>query len=208
MGEQKPASWYDEQAKASARREYLVAYNPPWPRLARWPGRFREVCKELDKGLPVLDIGCGPGIFAAYLWHSGFREAYCGVDFSPVVLKLARAGNDAVAESGHPDAKFFRYDVQKTSVWAIKVDVISVFSTPPQITILETLEHLENDLDVVESIPSGHKTVITVPRFDEPDHVRYFKRVEDVSDRYAHFFEDALVRVIRRNWILISGVKR
>ena len=206
MGEQKPASWYDEQSKRIAERDYLFTYDPPWPKTARWPGRFREVCKELDMTEHVVDLGCGPGLFAAYLWHQGHRPllgGYVGVDFSKQVIAKARAGNSR--GSGNPHTVFFVEDVTKGLLGTL---FQTVMPAGGQVTILETLEHLEDDLSVVESIPEGSRTVITVPRFDEPDHVRFFDKPKEVVERYGQFFDGVKVRKIQRNWILLRGVRK
>jgi len=195
----KPRSWYDEQSKQV--REYLVAYQPPWPKMARWPSRFWWVCQSLNRKAPVLDLGCGPGLFATYLWHSGFHERYLGVDFAEHNIQRARQGNKGV---GHQRAEFLAADL--TGV--IFEELIASFAVPPQITILETFEHLQKDVELLERLPSGTQVVLTVPTFDEPSHVWFFLEPHDVLKQYGHLFEDPTTRKIRRHWILLKGVRR
>jgi SAM-dependent methyltransferase len=54
----------------------------------------------------LLDLGCGPGLYAAPLVRSGLR--YTGIDFSPAAVEHAR--QDAAA-SGLADATFHQADL-------------------------------------------------------------------------------------------------
>ncbi|WP_020519747.1 class I SAM-dependent methyltransferase [Catelliglobosispora koreensis] len=51
-------------------------------------GEFAEAIKKADLGLPVADVGCGPGKMTAYLAERGVT--IFGIDLSPKMIELAR----------------------------------------------------------------------------------------------------------------------
>ena len=77
----------------ASRRTAAVARQARWLR-----GRF-----PLPAGGSVLDLGCGPGLYARHLLPPDGR--YRGVDFSPASIDYARAGNQA------PGAEFILGDL-------------------------------------------------------------------------------------------------
>lgn len=51
---------------------------------------YRVLANQLQgQNAPILDLGCGAGIFAAYLRESGVRAPICGVDLSEKKVRLA-----------------------------------------------------------------------------------------------------------------------
>ena len=48
----------------------------------------------------------------------------------------------------------------------------------------EVLEHIQDDLGVLNRIPRGTKLLLSVPNFDDPYHVRYFSSEKEVYERY------------------------
>lgn len=121
----------------------------------------------------ILDIGCGPGQFSQYLYDKGFRN-YTGVDFSDFCVRMAKRRS--------PNYRFVVADIIKDK----PVD----FSLFDCVLILETLEHITEDVDVLAKVKPGTRVIITVPNFDDPGHVRYFNSVGEVAERYRKFFED------------------
>ena len=53
----------------------------------------------------------------------------------------------------------------------------------------EVLEHVVDDVSVLERIPKGKQVLATVPNFDYESHVRFFANVGEVRDRYGSLFE-------------------
>lgn len=54
---------------------------------------------------------------------------------------------------------------------------------------LEFLEHVEDDLGVIEAVPKGALMVFSVPTYDAAGHVRCFASPEEVVDRYGKLLE-------------------
>jgi 2-polyprenyl-3-methyl-5-hydroxy-6-metoxy-1,4-benzoquinol methylase len=95
----------------------------------------------------ILDIGCGPGQFATLLYDKGFRH-YCGIDFSATAIQLAR--------TRCPDFEFVCADLRDPGLlegrmydWAL---------------VLETLEHVDDDLGLLSRLHPGCGVFLTVPK--------------------------------------------
>jgi 2-polyprenyl-3-methyl-5-hydroxy-6-metoxy-1,4-benzoquinol methylase len=134
----------------------------------------------------ILELGCGTGQFAQFLWEHGFRE-YMGYDFSEKAIELARHLSPQV---------FKRVDCAECEV-------------PPEFDIivaLEVLEHIEKDLHILSCIPQGKVAIFSVPRFDDPAHVRHFISKEQVQERYGKIIKiDDLMKY--KNWYIAKGVR-
>lgn len=135
---------------------------------------------SLVEGDNVLDIGCGPGLFVQRMPG---KVNYTGIDFSEyAVNEVKKLGYKAVLmdlETELPDFKGFDC-----------------------VILCEFLEHIENDIQLFNSIPEGVCIVGSVPKFDDESHVRYFNSVEKVIERYGEFdlifeFEN---RIIFKTW--------
>lgn len=127
-------------------------------------------------GTSVLDIGCGPGQFALLLSDRGLPH-YHGIDLSEEAIRLAQAGC--------PRYSFTMAD-------ALTTDVFENFQYDTVIS-LEFLEHVHNDLSVLERIPRGKRFLGTVPNFPYESHVRHFNNDREVLDRYGRFFDNLRV---------------
>ena len=181
MGTYREAEFYNEETWMGK-----ASYAPPFVRgyIFAWVRRFRRIARVIAPDEEILDLGCGSGVLAAFLWHKiEHRARYVGVDFNEPMIKKAIAGNGL---EGHQLAKFYVRRAEEVTqlledFWGDK--------KYPTILTAETLEHVEDDLGIVASIPSGLRCIITVPCHDDPAHVRWFPTVKDVVDRYGAFFE-------------------
>lgn len=122
----------------------------------------------LDRDIRILEIGCGPGQFANILFDNGFVN-YKGFDYASEGIELAKKNNPRHQEL------FFVADAFTTPEVEEECDLVICF---------EVLEHLQNDLGLLERIKKGTKLLISVPNFDDPYHVRYFTSANQVYDRY------------------------
>ena len=120
----------------------------------------------------ILDLGCGPGQFADYILQHHPQITYTGVDFSNVAVQTAR--------KRCPNATFIEKNLL-SSDFSLKWDSEAIF-------LLEVLEHIENDIALLEKIPSKKEVICSVPNFDSFSHVRFFKDMNDVKQRYKSVF--------------------
>ena len=134
----------------------------------------------------ILELGCGTGQFAQYLWEHWIRE-YTGVDFSTKAIEVACSLSPQVFEVGDCAS----YNPQP---------YFDTFVT------MEMLEHIEKDLEVIEKIPSRKTIIFSVPRFDDKAHVRHFTSKEQVQERYGKLIKiDDLMKY--QNWYIAKGVR-
>jgi SAM-dependent methyltransferase len=134
----------------------------------------------------VLEIGCGSGSFAHLLFDRS-TLAYHGFDFSRVAVEKARQ------RTGRPEC-FSLAAAGDDAMMGRPYDTI---------VCMEVLEHIERDLDVVRGWPPGVLCVCSVPNFDQPDHVRYFRCEDEIHERYGDMIE--LERVVRIPRALVRG---
>lgn len=184
--------WYDRTyaTMPDYRQPYWRSnYYPLWTVIA---DRLRR-----DGLKQVLDIGCGPGQFAACLFDQADIRTYTGLDFSPRAIEMARVAC--------PRGTFVVGDATTTRVHE---------ETPHDVVICtEVLEHVPADHLVIERFTPGVRAICTVPNFRSTSHVRYFDRVDDVVARYERFFDRVDVWAVHgfRNdaitFFLIDGVR-
>ena len=143
----------------------------------------------------VLDIGCGPGQFAALLRDRGLRR-YLGIDFSPARIEQARK---VCPELDFVEADVFETDLLRTHDYDAAV-------------CLEFLEHVERDLEVIGSLRRGTRLYASVPDFGGPAHVRYFQSSDEVENRYGTELEALKVDVHcgkrGQRFFLLEGVTK
>jgi 2-polyprenyl-3-methyl-5-hydroxy-6-metoxy-1,4-benzoquinol methylase len=50
--------------------------------------------------------------------------------------------------------------------------------------LLEVLEHVNDDMKLLSTLPSGSRVIFSVPNYDSKAHVRFFGSAGDVIQRY------------------------
>ncbi len=144
----------------------------------------------------VLEIGCGPGQLANYLFDQGI-DGYTGLDFSPQAI--------AMAKGNVPRGQFVVGDARDPAIHK-QVDHQVVICT-------EVLEHIEDDLKVVAAFAPGKTCFCSVPNFACDSHVRFFRDAQEVLERYGRFFESPTVATFKspryaKDWFfLLQGVR-
>jgi len=115
----------------------------------------------------LIEIGCGPGQLANLLLNNG--RMYCfGFDYSEVAIGMAQRLN--------PDFKdLFRV-----------MDIYQEKELPDGLTVIctEVLEHLDDDLYVINLLKPGTRFIFSVPNFQSKTHKRTFKGISDICYRY------------------------
>ena len=131
---------------------------------------YHKVCRRLNAALhrEILEVGCGTGAFAQCAMEN-LSMTYSGFDFANVAIQKAR-------ERTGPDDCFFVGDARNAESYDRPYDVI---------VCLEVLEHIERDLDVIALWRPGCDCICSVPNFDYPTHVRWFRTEEEIVSRYG-----------------------
>jgi 2-polyprenyl-3-methyl-5-hydroxy-6-metoxy-1,4-benzoquinol methylase len=135
----------------------------------------------------VLEIGCGTGQLAHYLYDEGFRH-YHGFDFSEEAVRIASQRvpqSFCVADARAPETFDHNYNV---------------------VTCLEVLEHVDDDLGILSNIHEGAAVILSVPSSDDPAHVRFFLAKDSVTRRYSAVLDIQEIVQIDR-WFVCLGVK-
>jgi len=162
-----PASWYDD-AYSGVVDEYTVHYSQ---------SRYLPVWEAIGDGIPqgasILEVGCGPAQLAHMLFDRGLPSDYVGFDFSPAAIELAK--------KNFPGKRVEVGDARTTDLFR-SVDYDTVVCT-------EVLEHIIDDVRVLEQIPKGKHVLATVPNFDYVSHVRFFANTDEVRARYGFLFD-------------------
>jgi SAM-dependent methyltransferase len=134
----------------------------------------------------ILEVGCGTGQFANVLWDRNIKD-YLGIDFSEKAISIAKTMS--------PQA-FCVADIRSYAI-------PNNFNT---VIFMEVLEHITDDISVIEKVPLETNTIITLPRFDDPGHVRIFKTRDSIVNRYGSLIRiDEIIRYV--NWYIVKGVR-
>lgn len=186
MGTERNADYYDDRlGRAKYQQHYLLSpYLMLWRFVyIRGVGRLREP--------KVLDLGCGPGQFAAMLRELGVLK-YRGIDFSKTAVE---SGRRVCPE----------YEFQQRDLRTLRPDDFAGFNV---VTCLETLEHIEDDIAVLERVPVGARVVLSVPKHDSESHVRYFPQRHQVVDRYGPLVGSSKLYGAASRWWVLVGKRR
>jgi len=172
---EKPASYYDKIYAGS--QKYKAPYQdsvyyPLWLKIAEWIP---------ERSTTVLDVGCGTGQLCSMLKSSGYLHV-TGIDFSQEAIATAKKTCSAI---------FKVADLYSFSLYEFYETLI----------LTEVLEHLEQDVALMKRINWQH-VIFSVPSFDDPAHVRTYKSLADIKQRYP------LLNITRscsyKKWFLIE----
>lgn len=184
MGKEQNAEYYDSIYNKSE------SYKNHWTK-SHYVPLWDRVLSHLNLNKPILDLGCGPGQFGQMCGDKGCKD-YFGIDFSKEAIKEAKEKN-TFSNVNYHNGDLFKIGYH--------------LNDETQIIICETLEHIDNDLTLLESIKAtnkGKKFVFTIPTFDDPAHVRYYKTANEWKERYNSILNIEIVEQIGA-WILITG---
>lgn len=147
-----PAAYYSQRGLTSRRQP---TFNRD--RLVRTSDILREMCRRLQAGSRILDVGCGSGEFLSALGHAGFDVL--GVEPDPVFASFA-AGQTGTRVIAAP------YSEEQIAV-----------ETLDALTLIQVLEHLEDPLAILRTahghLKVGGLLVIDVPSFNNPRILAY-----------------------------------
>lgn len=115
----------------------------------------------------ILDVGCGTGQLAELIISSGYNYIK-GIDISSVAIELSRK-------------RCPKYEDRFQCVSIEDYDHSDDYNTA---IICEVLEHIAEDIAVIDSLKPGTQVVLTVPNYDSASHVRHFDGLLSVIRRY------------------------
>lgn len=136
---------------------------------------WRNIANHLKSinATSVIDIGCGPGQFAKFLLGQCNID-YIGIDFSQVAIDMAKKRKI--------NARFYQAD-------ALTSEILSD-ALVDAIICTEVLEHVNEDLKIIERFPKNTYALCSVPSFDAFGHVRTFTNTQAVAERYSKYFRE------------------
>lgn len=150
--------------------------------------------KTVEMLLPydnILDLGCGVGQFALYLQQHNFKY-YTGIDFSQVAIERAK--------SFVPSFIFYRMDF-----FSAKFKKFIGNSFFDIIICMESLEHIEKDIEFLKSLPKK-PIIFSMPTFDDKSHVRWFKTERELRLRYKKVIDIEEYYFISSRYHLVKGI--
>ncbi len=177
VGTERDDDYYDETFESSPKFRVHYTRSPFYVVWVVVADRVRRAGTR-----SVLDIGCGSGQVASML-RDRELESYCGIDFSRKRISWARK---TCPEFRFVCGDFFEVEEIRT------LDYDTAICT-------EVLEHIDNDLGLLEKIPADTRVIATVPNFFTPAHVRAFNSCEEVRERYGSVLKDLQVDPIVRS---------
>lgn len=133
----------------------------------------------LNKQIEILDIGCGVGGLINKLLKNGYENC-SGIDFSTFCIDYCK--------NRFNKNNFFEADLRNDSSKKF-------FEKPDVFISLEVLEHINDDISVIKMIPVGKLFIFSVPNKDYLTHVRSFKNIQEIKERYNKIlkFEDEYI---------------
>jgi 2-polyprenyl-3-methyl-5-hydroxy-6-metoxy-1,4-benzoquinol methylase len=175
-----PAGYYDDA--------YKFSYD--WQQYIKLADKMVEQMKLTGaKDKKIIDVGSGVGWFTDHLYFNVSRET-SGIDFSEVAIMHAKRM--------YPCCKFICGSVYDYDYSGCEVAVI-----------METLEHLEKDIELIEKLPQGCKIYASVPYELQRDcaaHVRIFNE-EIVRERYSKAIDIISIAQVDQ-FLLFYGVRK
>lgn len=137
----------------------------------------------------ILEVGCGPGQLANYLDDEEYGN-YAGFDFSQTAIEKAK--------QILPQVNFWVGDALQLENFE-KYDYNSVIC-------LEVLEHINDDIKILNNIKPGANIIFSVPNFDAESHVRWFTNERQIKSRY--YKKIAIEDIVRiGNIYICKGVR-
>tara|TARA_R110002074_G_scaffold139049_4_gene284528 strand:+ start:529 stop:1134 length:606 start_codon:yes stop_codon:yes gene_type:complete len=162
MGNELNSEWYDEVYRNGGSEEIYFKHYSETPWINVWTEVFNRV--KLYAGTKILDIGCGPGQFSNFITDIDTEIKYIGLDFSKTAIDAA------IIRS--PNHEFRVANVLEYDIGSIEYDIVIT---------MEFLEHIVQDIYVLNKIRSGTMILATLPNMDSEGHVRFLSKNKDTA---------------------------
>lgn len=155
MSRERGADYYDDIYS-----RYQDKYNCHYTESEYYP-LWKRVMELLPKNVGITELGCGTGQFGRMLMENDYMYVI-GYDFSLEAIRVAKEYNKRLFEQSNIMLEILDGDL---------------------FIALEVMEHVR-DIKLLESLPLGKEIVFTVPDFNDESHVRYFRTLNEVVNRY------------------------
>lgn len=153
----------------------------------------------------IIDLGCGPGLFAQYLNSGSYTGNYVGYDFSQKAINMARDKNLP---------QNFRFECEEITPNSISELTKGDLHKDTVVTAISFLQHLEDDKTILNAINPNMPIIATIIRTFGISHVRHFQTVIEAGDYYGDFFDSfvlcgkhILARRIRKEFEAVANEK-
>lgn len=153
-----PAEFYERVLDDARNSQWRAVEGNPYQRL------WERTADLVPSGASVVELGCGTGRLGSLL-HARART-YVGLDFAPRLIEEARRFA--------PGATFEVADLRTDPIPEAEAYVAN-----------EVMEHLDDDLAILNRLPYGATVVFSVPSFDSASHVRFFPERGQALERYG-----------------------
>mgnify|MGYP001308438376 CR=1 FL=1 len=175
MNTEKNNTFYDEiYRKGEWNQIYLsddenvITYSHIWNYIV-------DLIKTKYKNNILIDLGCGNGQFSRYISNKDINNEYMGYDFSAYAIEYANKNKKK------PKNNFNILDFN--SMTHRKDSVNSMY------LCLEVLEHINNDIELIEKLTPDREYIFSVPNYMSNGHVRIYKSEKEIKQRYSHLLE-------------------
>ena len=139
---------------------------------------MRKIAYEyIPRKSSVVEIGCSSGNFAELI--RGTEHQYIGVDILSEKINEAR--------KSFPDMNFVNCDITKN---------LYILEQATTVVSFQCLEHIKEDLKVINAIPFGLLVILSVPNRQYKGHVRWYE-LEGWEERYRPYIEFMSVTTIQ-----------
>jgi len=189
MKKEKDASFYNKNWRDHkyAKRQY-----PSNPQKSLYFPLWDYILNLINSKERIVDFGCGGGCLIKLAFQRKLN-VMMGVDFSKEAIKRAKNINPE-----HSDI-FIVGDLYDKKIYdKVKFDTA---------ILSEVLEHLENDLGILTYFQKNTHIIISIPKYDSPAHVRYFKNGRGVIHRYEDLINIKSIKSVRSFFVVDSYKK-
>jgi len=118
----------------------------------------------------IIEVGCGNGNFAEFIEQRGISR-YIGVDISKNEIDKAK--------DLYPQYRFLVADITKNYNFLNKASMIVSF---------QTLQHIKDDLPLLNNIKPKTKILISVPNSPYGDAIRFFE-LDGWEERFSQYID-------------------
>lgn len=114
----------------------------------------------------IVELGCSDGNFAKLLFENNIKN-YCGIDILEEKIKKAKIK--------FPGMDFICCDI---------INNLSILHKAKTFVSFQCLEHIKEDLKILNSLKCGTNIIISVPNSNYKGHIRWFE-IDGWKNRFS-----------------------